>query len=187
MTLVGTSGGIPQYDMVVRSQNGEECVYRTSRLLFNGGSENVLSKGTRVWEALRVDPTSGATLGEPVAIKDSWVGQYREREGSILARIHESAALLDEADRACLKDSLVTVVDHGDVIVGGEGDFTRSTVWKNTRGFNKIRYGTYAPVVQAHYRAVYKEVCRPLCSEASLATAFAAIADICTSMILPSP
>ena len=184
MTLVGTSAGVPRYDIVVQSGTGEECVYRTSRTLFDGGSEDVLSKGTRVWEALRVDPTSGATFGEPVALKDSWVGQHREREGSILARIRESAALLDEADRARLEGGIVTVVDHGDVVVGGENDCTRSTVWKNTKGFNRIRYGTYTPVVQAHYRAVYQEVCSPLCSEMSLVTAFTAVAEICTSMIL---
>ena len=185
MTPVLSSTGLYQYNIVVRSDTGEECVYRTSRLLFDGGSDDVLSKGTRVWEALRVDSESGETMGQPVVVKDSWVWRHREREGSILARIRDSASVLSESEREHLQDSLVTVVHHGDVRIHGESDCTRSTSWEATRSLNNDTQSHLqfdAPVVQIHYRAVYKEVCRPLRTEACLATVFASVAEICSGM-----
>ena len=190
MTLAGSSTDVPHYDIVVRSHSGEESVYRTSRPLFDGGADNVLGKGTRVWEAFRVDAVSGTTLGKPVVIKDSWVGQQREREGDILARIRESASVLDEADRALLEDALVNVVDHGDVYIAGKRDCTRSTEWESTKCFNDPHQYFARPnttTVQAHYRLVYQEVCEPLRAETCLATAFSAVARICTSTYFSSP
>ena len=124
MTLTGQSRIDPQYDVVVHSQAGEEHVYRTLRVLFDGGSDHVIGKGTRVWVALRVDPVSGDTIGDPVVLKDSWVGRHREREGNILDRIRESTSSLDTTEQSRLEGALVTILDHGDVRIAGESDCT---------------------------------------------------------------
>ena len=184
MTLVGYIQDVLQYEIVVRSHTGEDCLYRTSRVVFDGGSDNVISKGTRVWQALQVDSTTGETIGEPVIIKDSWVGRHREREGDIVARIRQSASSLNDSDRVRLEDSLVTILHHGDVFITGQTDCTRSTTWQTTKVFNNLLQGeppSHTTIVQVHYRAVYKEVCQPLREVPCLATAFASLAEVCNS------
>ena len=131
-----------------------------------------------------MDPETGKPLGDSVVVKDSWVWQHREREGHILTRILESASCLNDTERARLRNALVTVEFHGDVCISGKSDCTRSTHWKDTRSFNNVRGGFDAPVVQVHYRTVYKEVCQPLRMETCLATAFASVAEICEGALL---
>ena len=183
MRLVKSTGDVLQCDIVVRAASGEESLYRTSRSIFDGGADDVISKGTRVWEALRVDPESGETTGEPVVLKDSWVGRHREREGDILARIRESASsLLSEVERGCLEDTLVTVMKHGDVHIAGEVDYTRPLPSEGVRSFGNLpRDPRRVQVVQVHYRAVYKELCQPLRTEPCLANVFQAVTKICSS------
>ena len=183
MTLVEPFAVVPRYDIVVRSRCGEERVYRTTRSLFDGGADDVISKGTRVWEVLQVDIESGATIGEPVVLKDSWVGRHREREGDILARIRESTSALNPEDRARLEDSLVTVIHHGDVYIADQIDYARLLPRKGTRSFCNLRQDRRrVDAGQVHYRAVYQESGRPLHTESSLAKVYAAVAEVCRSM-----
>ena len=181
MTIAETSGGHLQYDLAVRSDDGEVQVYRTSRVLFDGGLDNPFGKGTRVWEAFLVDPDSGETTGEPVVLKDSWVGRHREREGNILARIRQSASSLNEADRAALESALISVVHHGDVLVSANADCTRALPHEGIKSFGNLCRTVHVPPIQSHYRIVYRELCRPLRTETCIASVFSAVRDVCHS------
>ena len=79
MTLVCGPDGQRDYDITIRSQHGEDVVYRTSGVLFDAGSDHLVGRGTRVWKAARIDPSSCEVGLETVVLKDSWVDTPRER------------------------------------------------------------------------------------------------------------
>ncbi|KAJ3555679.1 hypothetical protein NM688_g2445 [Phlebia brevispora] len=156
-----------QYEVKVNSAAGDEHIYHTLDML-SPGDADIVGRGTRVWKAVRIN--DGKAVGDPVALKDSWVSNRHDREGDVRARISESAA--GSGHQTDLERSLLTVLAHGDVSVDGVVDCTRpSTV----TGEAEELCGRG----QVHYRIVYKEVCESLRSTASLFKVFKALGDVC--------
>ena len=170
MTSLQASDGSIQYDICVPSSSGEAQVYRTIGVLYDGGLGPLCGRGTRVWKARRLDE-AGKMVGDPVALKDSWVDQHREREGAISSRIRESSASLESEDFELLSETLLTVLDHGDILVSGHLDCTRPIAIHNK--------SKAARPVQVHYRIVHAEVGMPLHEETSLHVIYQALTDIC--------
>lgn len=172
ITRLVLPNGHEQYDITVRSSDGEEHLYRTQAVLWDGTSGDPLTgKSTRVWRAVRI--VEGAETGDPVALKDCWTDQSREREGSINARIR---ATVQTGDVSVLSRILVTVLLHGDVLVDNLTDCTRTS--PPALG----AFGRHDSRV--HYRIVYKEVGRSLRQEKSVETIFKALGDVSQGMCL---
>ena len=113
--------GTQQYDIGVRLADGTCQTYRTKGLLANNGGAYLQGRGTRVWEAVQLE--NGHETDGVVALKDSWVDDYREREGSINACILRAPASQEE--RAQLDETIIQVRAYGDVYVAGLPDRTR--------------------------------------------------------------
>ena len=64
MTLVCGPDGQRDYDIAIRSQHGKDVVYRTCGVLFDAGFDHLVGRGTRVWKAARIDPSSGKRSGK---------------------------------------------------------------------------------------------------------------------------
>lgn len=163
-----------QYDIIVRTDTGDGLVYRTLELLSSPGIEYTVGRGTRVWKAVKIE--NGVSTGEPVALKDTWVDCFREREANINARIRNSTTL--ETPSRLLAQSLLTVLCHGDVFVYGKEDRTRilrdhgSTSPHET---NRSRKDQTPATYQVHYRIVFREIGRDLDSTTSLAVIFSVL------------
>ena len=123
MTVYKTlDDGSHQYDISVTQTDGTSQVYRTKDILSDSGGVYLQGRGTRVWKAIRVE--DGVETGDIVALKDSWVDEYREREAAINSRILDAASTQSERDG--LKDLMVNVASHGDVFIAGALDRTRA-------------------------------------------------------------
>ncbi|KAI0329822.1 hypothetical protein GY45DRAFT_842204 [Cubamyces sp. BRFM 1775] len=110
-----------------RDANGdnEAVVYRTETLLSQTAAHGIYGRGTRVWTARRV--VNSSTEGQPlVVIKDYWVDTDRTREGDILYTLRSDVLTRDEKGAKTLLDHIPTVVHHGDVVISGQHDRTRS-------------------------------------------------------------
>ena len=170
-----------QYEILVQSANGATQTFRTYGVLHDGGGDEPVGRGTRVWKVRRVE--HGEAFGELVALKDAWVDNHREREGCIDSRIRQSALSLPDADRDRLEKCLLTVVTHGDVLVNGAADHTRLITIAGSAvpvGHANKRGGPRsAPTLQTHYRIVYQEIGTPLRDEPSLAVIYKALAEVC--------
>lgn len=180
MTLLKQEDRTARYDILVRSETGEEQLYRTLELLHDQAAEYLLGRGTRVWKAMKIE--HGEEVGEPVALKDAWVDHFREREGDIDTRIRNSVVHGSQSEALSL--GLLTIVSHGDVLVAGAQDSTRSLpVDRTIAGDDPVAGGSKnsCPPYQVHYRLVYKEVGTPLHSVTSLSTAFRALRDVTRS------
>ena len=172
--------GSIQYTIDVTSAGGATETYRTTSILFDGGSDVLFGHGTRVWKAVKLD-SLGHPSGQPVALKDSWVDGYREREGDISSRIRESSLSLSHDDRTCLNELLLTVVGHGDVRTFGSADCTRHIF------INDDEEPTAAAELNAkshhagkvHYRIVFAEIGKPLHEETSLRAIYGALEGAC--------
>ena len=114
--------GSHQYDISVRLTDGTCQVYRTKGLLSETGDVYLQGRGTRVWKAVRIE--GDAETGDLVAIKDSWVDEYREREALLNARIRKAATTGDETKR--MEEMTVRVLAHGDVYIAGTLDRTKT-------------------------------------------------------------
>ena len=125
MTVYKTlDDGYSQYDIVVRSMNGTCQTYRTRRLISDAGGTYLHGRATRVWEAVRLE--KGVETDEIVALKDSWVDEYRDREASINARVREAGTSQEERDK--LGEMIMQVVAYGDVHIADVPDRTRTNV-----------------------------------------------------------
>ena len=169
MTSSQAPDGSVRYDISVPSPSGEVHVYRTTGVLYDGGFGALRGRGTRVWKARRLNEV-GELVGAPVALKDSWVDWHREREGDISSRIRESSASLEREDFELLNEMLLTILDHGDVLISGRPDCTRSLPPDKKSKVDSL---------QVHYRIVYAEVGTPLREETSLHVIYQALTDIC--------
>ena len=179
-----------EYDILVQNDDGRCHMFRTLELLYDG-SDQILGRGTRVWKTIRVD--SGNPVGDPVALKDSWVDHHREREGGIDGRIRQSAIFLDNEDRERLERCLLTVVGHGDVHVDGSRDSTRPIPADRPlrRTSNILLHDDHSrippqPTLQTHYRIAFQEIGSPLRDEISLGDIFKALVDVCAGGLLRS-
>ncbi|THH04754.1 hypothetical protein EW146_g10093, partial [Bondarzewia mesenterica] len=192
-------GGKIYYDYTVQSAGGIETVYRTKKILSDIGADALRGRGTRVWEAVKLE--GGKEVGEPVALKDVWIDHDRMREGNILEVLRKSALAPDVAER--LEDCLLTVECHGDVIIGGSPDHTRDLMMRGKEVKESITVSTARNAVKSsgskvatgsyivaedyhaqrkaksikyhpkiHYRIVFKEVCESLFAITSLSVVF---------------
>lgn len=89
--------GALQYDITLTLTDGSRQVYRTRRLLSDGGGVYLHGRGTRVWEAVRLE--NGVETTDVVALKDSWVDGYREREAAVNSRVCSIATSQSEHDQ----------------------------------------------------------------------------------------
>lgn len=198
-TIVRSCDG-QSYDIILGSQNSDPRTYRTCGLLFFTGKE-LLSTGeellttsielhgrmTRVWKAVRVK--DGREVGEPVVLKDTWVNAPGPFEGDVLADL---VADLPEDERLKIRGHLPSVECHGNVypyndrttadsgcIFAVSDDLSEQ--WSDTRG----QPLWYRAITQkkdlVHYRIVFKDVCKPLDKETSLAAVFRALSQIALS------
>ncbi|KAJ3556687.1 hypothetical protein NM688_g1888 [Phlebia brevispora] len=175
--------GHVQYDITVRSAEAQIVVYRTLGLLSDSSARDLLGRGTRVWKAVRL--VEGEEVGPPVALKDAWVDNTRQREGNNLSQVLEADFAKEHPE---LNEHLMKVQTHGDVFVAGIQDHTpsflqpdsSSTVGKSTRvvenGSHK-EIPTPVTLFQVHYRIVYQEAGKSLAEVDSLQTVFKALAE----------
>jgi len=82
-----------------------ETVYRTTRIIFDYGADALRGRGTRVFEARRLE--DNVEVGELVVIKDVWVDDDREREDRILSQLLNDA---DDKDKELVKKYFLTVL-----------------------------------------------------------------------------
>ncbi|KAJ3557295.1 hypothetical protein NM688_g1549 [Phlebia brevispora] len=172
--------GHTQYDITVRSADGALALYRTIELLSDSGVRRVLSRGTRVWKATRV--VDGETTGEPVALKDTWVDNDRQREGDIHSQVLQSNFLARDQDS---RKYFIETETHGDVFIRGVRDRTRTffnvTSTRQTSSASHSHQASLATSTtpfQVHYRIVYGEVGEPLGDATSLSAVYSALLDV---------
>lgn len=123
----------PQYLIDVQDDSTTRT-YKTLELVSSVGAEALHGRGTRVWRVVRYD-RSAATVVDPQTeyiLKDCWVDDTLEREGTILDKIIATAEtmaqqprarkgkaraatqpLLSPEDLSLLKQSLLTYDVHG--------------------------------------------------------------------------
>ncbi|KAF7790468.1 hypothetical protein EIP86_001423 [Pleurotus ostreatoroseus] len=179
-----TDDGKPQYDIQVRSSDGSCTLYRTLDVLSDSGAVRVVSRGTRVWKAVKIE--NGMPTGAPVALKDAWVDSSRHREGYIHSQVLQSNYLSKE--RPKFQRYFVTVQTHGDVFQGDEQDRTLDLDIVDTSTSTGGSGDEHAsgsphphaaikagPHFQIHYRIIYGEVGEPLAETTSLRKVFMAL------------
>lgn len=107
-----------QYDIELPKHTVEKPrVCRTEDLLSSISATSIRGRGTRVWRARMLD-AAGNPYGEPFVLKDSWPDSDRPREGDVLAAIGK------DIDPEVFAESFLTVMEHGDVHIGGKPDQT---------------------------------------------------------------
>lgn len=117
--------GVPRLDITIHKDGEEPEVYRTTRIISDIAADSPLGKGTRVWEAMKLN-ANNEEVGHPVALKDSWIDHDRMREGDIQAQIRsEMATAKDKEDMDRL---FLTVLAHGDVYIQERPDHTRDLI-----------------------------------------------------------
>ncbi|KAI0954296.1 hypothetical protein AcV7_007565 [Taiwanofungus camphoratus] len=123
------SDGKRRFDITVRSADGTNVVYRTIKILADFGADAPQGRGTRVWEARKLE--NGEECGEPVALKDSWIDSDRTREGVLYGELRDSDTSIDFQD--AMKTFIMTVICDGDVYINGEVDDTRTLMTRGQR------------------------------------------------------
>lgn len=175
-TMNSSSGG-KSYDITVFPRDGDTRKYRTLGLIAQIGS-TLRSRVTRVWKVVRVE--DGREVGEPVVLKDTWIDPERSSEGDILANIVADQPVEDQ-DKT--RDLFPDIECHGKVYLD-DGRHTldagRSFTMANPSDeqlpdVESIWYRIATQKGPVHYRIVYKDVCKPLDKETSLATIFRAL------------
>jgi hypothetical protein len=128
------------YDITVDAFEGERVVpvvFRTEQILSDFAADALRSRDTRVFKARKLNPVSGQVEGEPVAIKDVWVDDDRDREGWIRAKIEEGA---NEEDKLLIQQYFMTVLHHGDVIIFGQTDHTWNLIMRQADVPSEVRF-----------------------------------------------
>lgn len=188
MTRTSRDGEV-QYDITVRSAEAETAVYRTIGVLSDRGAERLLGRGTRVWKAVKL--VDGEEIGDPVALKDTWVDSNRDREGDILSQVLQSDFVAKEHKE--LEKYFITAHTHGDVFVADVQDHTPTFLYPDPAPYSKgsVCLAT-RPIsssrvrltgFQVHYRIVYTEVGESLAETTSLHTVFKALEDAIYGML----
>ncbi|EGO00860.1 hypothetical protein SERLA73DRAFT_105307, partial [Serpula lacrymans var. lacrymans S7.3] len=182
------------YDITVHSPRADgqaPAIYRTEEILSDFGADALRGRGTRVFKARRFNIQSGEVEGKPVAIKDAWVDEDRDREGDIRKTFEAEA---DDDDKSEIRKYFLTVLDHGDVIIDGHVDHTRDLHLRNANIPSDSRFrlqrkklpadpvsstgsapslgipgqtraahtGHYQYSFKVHYRIVFEEVVEPI-------------------------
>ncbi|QRW10339.1 kinase domain protein [Ceratobasidium sp. AG-Ba] len=84
--LVDASVHPPRYDITVRSPGKLKAVYRTVKVLSEIGADNLIGRGTRVWEVQKLD-SNNKPSGPHYALKDVWVHGDRPIEHETIRKI----------------------------------------------------------------------------------------------------
>lgn len=123
MKLLLPVQGQPVYDITVQVSEMESLVYRTKELVNQDNAAVIRGRGTRVWYVVLLK--NGAEVPEETGVlKDSWVDPNRQREGAILEQIRNTEVA--EEEKADFDSSFLTVIAHGDVLINGSVENTRS-------------------------------------------------------------
>ena len=110
MTWLGDSDG--NYDIVIADRKtGKDVVYRTEKVLANYVADSPISRGSRVYLARQLQ--ADGTLGELVALKDTWIDTTRTPEGVILRSIR--ASIVDQDELKEFDRLFLSVVHEGPV------------------------------------------------------------------------
>lgn len=128
------------YDITVDAFEGKgtvPIVFRTELILSDFAADALRGRGTRVFKARKLNLATGQVEGEPVAIKDVWVDDDRDREGWIRAKIEEGA---NEEDTSLIQQYFMTVLHHGDVLIFGQTDHTRNLVMRQADVPSEVRF-----------------------------------------------
>ena len=195
-------GGRSYSDITVHSKTNNEVterIYRTSQMLSDHCADALRGRGTRVFEARLLD-AEGNETGDPVAVKDVWLDNNRDREGDIMEEICNEVS---SEDKIKLQQYILTMDCHGDVLIDDEQDQTThkstfgATAEFHLRSTSVIPQRTLtssvglAPSVhmrapptpsceyhqKIHYRIVFKEVGVSLYRVRSLANVFRSLYD----------
>ncbi|KAF7799144.1 hypothetical protein EIP86_010375 [Pleurotus ostreatoroseus] len=176
------------FDITVRSADGEIRIYRTLGSISDSGTRRMLGKATRVWKAVRLE--EGKVSGPPVVLKDYWVGSTDAREGAIAQLISEDIAALEDSPLA--SRSFVHVEWHGDVILDDgctKVDCTRffldgdevAEIWTDEQDpaiYPQVSRRTSGDRL-VHYRLVLTPICqRCIQHEESFATIFKSLSSV---------
>ncbi|KAF8577025.1 hypothetical protein K439DRAFT_1365733 [Ramaria rubella] len=168
-------GGTAQYQFTVEGVNHVQTIFRTTRVLADFSPDALLGRGTRVFEAFKLD---GDTPDHtPVVIKDSWVDVDRVKEGDIRSKIERQAK---GADKGKIQKYFMTVLNHGEVMINCQAERTLDVLLRGQElphggqyklNFEDVSYqsrtgahtsGRYQH--KSHYRIVFKEVGSPIYS-----------------------
>ncbi|KAI5984940.1 hypothetical protein EDD15DRAFT_2374621 [Pisolithus albus] len=120
--------GKPQYNITVRTDEGKETVYQTTKTISDFSAHAMQGRGTRVFQ-VRLMLQNGQPVhnAEPLVLKDSWRELDRTREDQILVQIFDALEKKYGTDKVTeARDYFLTVVAAGDVMVHGEKDETTS-------------------------------------------------------------
>jgi hypothetical protein len=112
------------------SEDGQTVpiVYRTEGILSDFAADALRGRGTRVFKARMLNPNTTEVEGDPVALKDVWVDHDRDSEGEIRRKIEEEA---NDEDKPRIRQYLMTVLHHGDVLVNYKRDHTRDLILRH--------------------------------------------------------
>ncbi|KAJ3543490.1 hypothetical protein NM688_g5849 [Phlebia brevispora] len=203
--IVRNPSNTHQYDYTVENVDGSTSTFRTLKLLCGPGSRTTKGKGTRVWKVVQV--VDGVPVGKPAILKDHWVQEEFEREGTTLSRIRQSD---DSEDfQRAFSANFLTVLCHGDVVLRSHRhapycDRTRLHI-RNAKAYKldvplpdadffgprpHVPYRVvskedpYLTGCRVHYRIVFRECCTSLDISTPLPVVFTTLAQICTALKL---
>lgn len=104
------------FDILVRSAEGQTRTYRTQTMLSGKTPRTRLGKDTKVWRAVRIE--DGEETGPPVALKDCWVHPDYVREGDLILDICQDALKFE--NKELVARNFMNVECHGDVFIGDD-------------------------------------------------------------------
>ncbi|KAI5981469.1 hypothetical protein EDC04DRAFT_2916514 [Pisolithus marmoratus] len=120
--------GKTQYDITVRTDEGENLVYQTTRIISDFNADALRGRGTRIFEVcLKSEDGKPVDDAKPAVLKDCWRDSDRDREDTILEQIFtdlQNQKGIEQADEA--RKYFLTVLAAGNVIVDGKIDGTDS-------------------------------------------------------------
>ncbi|KAJ3531368.1 hypothetical protein NM688_g7587 [Phlebia brevispora] len=186
MNPIPDPGDNMQYDFTVESSDGSKSLFRSLELIYGGESATRRRRGTRIWKVIRV--IDGIPSGEPLVLKDSWIHEESEREGTTLRRIQDCNNTDDFQHN--FSTHFLTVVRDGDVILHSsrrppsrDHSLHHVQVCRRNR---QLGNGTSdsSPLSgrKVHYRVVFKERCRPLHLDIPLSDVFRALGQTCAAL-----
>ena len=169
------------FDITVRSEDGQFNVYRTLDIISVAGARTLHGRGTRVWKAVLLQ--EGEASAEHVVLKDAWIDTRQEAEGVKIDMIHKAERNTEFND---FVDSVFLSVKHyGNVFLGDKLDRTRDFVETAARrppsgSLDKAANTTSDTHLsqKVHYRIVFGEVCYPVYKERSLGRMFTVLGHV---------
>jgi hypothetical protein len=112
-TIDRVPGELTHFVITVHPHNDNKLLrrFRTTNIISSFGTEPLRGRGTRVFDAIKLDG-HGNEIGSPVVLNDIWIDHDCTREGVILAQLYDEA---DDEDKELVKKHFLIVICHGDV------------------------------------------------------------------------